>query len=500
MFMALLASAALASGAASQPDSAQSPPAPAAQAPVAGEALARQLVDVIGSGDEARARSFFETAFSPDSAQFEPRERTLARLLALTRDSGGVEISDWQADGDRIFFEGRTRRASIPVQGMIGVGDGGIMGFEMQRNPLARGEGAPPWPPAATTPNEAVEAIAREIDWRAAEGRFSGAVLIAHRGQPVLERAWGLARRGPDQPAGAQTLFTTASTSKMLTSVAVARLIDQGRLTLDTSLARAVPAFASAPGAADVTVRDLLGHRVSYGEYFSETEVDPLISSHARATELLPLIEGREPQRAPEGRVAYSNANYLLLAAAIEAASGRNYYDFVEAEVLRPLGMAHTTFGTAGERPPGAAVGWLKDEVSDPLGLRDWSANDGRMGPLRGGPAGGAWSTAGDMWRLLDALTAGRAVRPETLQAMWGDRRRMGRNLGAALGFMFRGAEEPQYFGHSGGGGNAGVSSSAFVSPDREWAVVVLSNFSSPAGEMLGGQILDYLAGLPSGR
>jgi CubicO group peptidase (beta-lactamase class C family) len=101
------------------------------------------------------------------------------------------------------------------------------------------------------------------------------------------------------------------------------------------------------------------------------------------------------------------------------------------------------------------------------------------------------------MWRFLDAVAAGRVVKPETLQAMWGDRVRMGRNLGVGVGFMYRGAEAPAFFGHSGGGGNAGVSSSIFISPDREWAVVVLSNFSSPAGEMLGGQIMDYLAGLP---
>jgi len=371
------------------------------------------------------------------------------------------------------------------------------MGFELQRNPRARGEGAPAWPPAATAPAEAVQAIAREIDWRAQAGRFSGAVLIAHRGQPVLERAWGLARRGPDVAATPATLFTTASSTKMLTSMAIGRLIDQGKLGFDTPVAKAVPALASAPGAAGVTIRDLLGHRVSYGDHFDQLRGNPLRNTHRRVTELLPVVAAREPQRAPEGRVEYSNSNYLVLAAAVEAASGRSYYDFVASEILEPLAMEHTMFGTAAGRPEKAAVGWIKDEISDPLGLGDWRANDDRMGGFRGGPAGGAWSTARDMWRFVDAVAAGRVVRPETLQLMWGDRRHVSRNLGAAIGFMFRGGKEPSFFGHSGGGGNAGVSSSIFITPDREWAVVVLSNFSSPAGEMLGGQIMDYLAGLP---
>jgi CubicO group peptidase (beta-lactamase class C family) len=493
MLTALLATAAFASAAQAAPARAL----PAGGQAVQADSLPRRLLDVIASGNEARARSFFESEFSPDSVEFEPRDRTLARLLAVTRQSGGIEIGQWDEQGGDAAFEGRTRNGGIPVQGMIGTRSGRILGFEVQRNPLARGPDAPPWPPAATAPEEAVEAIAREIDWRAQAGRFSGTVLIARRGQPVLERAWGLARRGPDLAATPATLFTTASSTKMLTTVAVTRLIEQGRLSLDTPVAEAVPALASAPGADGVTIRDLLGHRASYGDYFSETRQDPLIASHDRVTELLPLLTGRAPQRAPEGRIAYSNANYLILAAAVEAATGRNYYDHVRSEILEPLGMRQTSFGSAAARPAGAALGWIKDEVSDPLGLGEWQPNDGRMGSLRGGPAGGTWSTAGDMWRFIDAVASGRLVRPETLQALWGDRRRVSRTLGSALGFMFRGGETPTAFGHTGGGGNAGVSSAIYIAPDREWAVVVLSNFSSPAGEMLGGQIMDYLAALP---
>jgi hypothetical protein len=101
------------------------------------------------------------------------------------------------------------------------------------------------------------------------------------------------------------------------------------------------------------------------------------------------------------------------------------------------------------------------------------------------------------MWQLVDGIAAGRLIRRETLDAMLADRRRVGPSIASALGFMSRGGGQVKFFGHMGGGGNAGVSTSAFVTPDREWAVVVLSNFSSPAGEMLAGQIMDYLQKLP---
>jgi CubicO group peptidase (beta-lactamase class C family) len=281
----------------------------------------------------------------------------------------------------------------------------------------------------------------------------------------------------------------------MLTSAAIGRLIDQGKLTLDTNVAQAVPAMADAPGAAGVTIRDLLGHRVSYGEYFEQHRVDPLIDTHKRATELLTLLGRRAPERAPDGQIAYSNANYLVLAAAIEAATGKSFYDVVRDEVLVPAKMSRTAF----RAPEGAdaAVGWVKDEVTDPLAIGEWRTNEGRNGGRRGGPAGGAVTTVRDLWQLVDQLAAGRLIRPATLTAMLADRRRVGSTIGSALGFMSRGGEELKFFGHSGGGGNAGVSTAAFVTPDREWAVVVLSNFSSPSGEMLAGQIMDYLHNLP---
>jgi CubicO group peptidase (beta-lactamase class C family) len=471
----------------------QQPSAPAASQ----QALPQQLLSLFETGDPARLRAFVASSFAPPSGEAEPVETLLTRLDALAAQSGGVAVSLWEPRGRRIFFEGVTRKGAIPVEGMAVVADGKILHFEMRRNLQVRGPGAPAWPPAAANAAQAIPLIEAEIDWRARAERFSGAVLIAHRGRPVIDRAWGVASRSPDRPNTVGTLFSTASTTKMLTSAAVARLVDQGKLTLDTSVARAVPFMAQAPGAADVTLRDLLGHRVSYGEYFEQTETHPLIASHERATELLTLLENRAPERAPDGQIAYSNANYLVLAAAIEAATGRSFYDVVRDEVLRPSAMLRTNYGGTDVRAEDVATGWVKDEVTDPLAVGPWRTNEGRNGGRRGGPAGGALSTAREMWQLVDGIAAGRLIQPQTLQAMLADRRRVGPTIASALGFMSRGGDQVKFFGHMGGGGNAGVSTSAFVTPDREWAVVVLSNFSSPAGEMLAGQIMDYLQKLP---
>lgn len=482
--------------AASAPAFGQSAPAPTPAPASDARALAETLLQILESEDETAVETAVRDLFSPPAADGEPLADTIARVKALARQSGGVRVEDLRPHGADVFFRGTTKAGGLAVDGVVAVRDGEVVFFEMGRDLRARGPDAPPWPPAAADPAAAVRAIEAEVDWRARTERFSGAVLVAHRGRPVLNRAWGLAARGPDAPNTPDTLFTTASTTKMLTAAAVARLIDQGKLSLDTPVAKAVPQLAGKPGAADVTVRDLLGHRVSYGDTFDDKRRS-LMAEHRRVTEVLGVLDGRVPVRAPAGRIEYSNANYLVLAAAVEAATGRSFYDFVRTEIMRPAGMRRSTYGTAGARPTGAATGWVRSEIADPLGLGPWTPNDPLLRSYRGGPAGGAWVTAEDLWRFLDAVAAGRVVRPETRDAMLADRVKVGRNLGSALGFMWRGDGDVAAFGHTGGGGNMGMSTAAFVTPDREWAVVVLSNFSSPSGEMLGGQILDALQKVP---
>ena len=338
---------------------------------------AQELLSLLAAADTSGIDAFVDRhRFSPETPEMEPAAATKQRLKVLAEQTGGIEVSEWHPQGKAIFYEGVTRKGAVPVEGAMFFRDGKILGIDLQRNLQKRPADAPAWPLKPTTVDQALHDIRKEIDWRAAAERFSGTVLIAHRGRPVLVDSWGLAKRGPDTPNTNATLHHTASATKMLTSAAVATLIDSGKLTLQTPVASAVPSLAEAPEAATVTIADLLGHRVDYGEYFDDLKASPKLRSSARLTDVLALIKDRKPQRAPEGKVAYSNANYLVLAAAVEAASGQPFFDYVRAHVLKPLGLTHTTYGEIDRRPANAAIGWVKDEVTDPLAIGPWKAND----------------------------------------------------------------------------------------------------------------------------
>jgi len=470
------------------------PPAPVPSA--ADVAAARAFFDALAAADPGRVDTFVAGFISPQAAEYEPISHLTARIRMLAEQSGGIDIAEWSERGDQVRFSGTSRRGGVPVRGILGLADGKLLGFQIEPDRRVRGAGAPAWPAAASSSADALAAIERELSWQAQADRFSGAVLISRHGQPVLERAYGLASRAPEVANTVDTSFHTASTTKMFTAAAIGRLIDEGSLSLDTSVAEAVPALAAAPRASEIRIRDLLGHRFSYGDYLGSDEYRALERPGLSATALLSLVSDRTPEPAREGRISYSNANYLVLAAAIEAASGMSYYDFVDRNVLQPLGMAHTLFGAPGVRPNGAAIGWIKDDATDPLGLGEWRPNDGVV-PFRGGPPGGTWSSARDMAHFIDALAAGRIVSRPTLDAMMSDRRTASRSFAYGLGLMINEAGGRTYFGHDGGGGNAGVSTSVFTSADGAWSVVVLSNLSSPAGDDLGKQFIDLLLTVP---
>jgi CubicO group peptidase (beta-lactamase class C family) len=76
------------------------------------------------------------------------------------------------------------------------------------------------------------------LDSSAARGEFSGAVLLARAGRPLLRQAWGMADRGRNMIVAPTTCFNIASLGKILTRAAIAQLLDAGKLSLDVRLSK----------------------------------------------------------------------------------------------------------------------------------------------------------------------------------------------------------------------------------------------------------------------
>ncbi len=116
----------------------------------------------------------------------------------------------------------------------------------------------------------------------------------------------------------------------------------------------------------------------------------------------LPLIVNEPLASAPGEKFQYSNSGYMILGAIVEKLSGKNYYDYVRENIFEPAGMSHTGFYEPGKAMPDVAIGYTRMDESGKRGETEHENTD--MREVRGGPAGGGFSTVGDMVKFGEAL------------------------------------------------------------------------------------------------
>jgi CubicO group peptidase (beta-lactamase class C family) len=231
-----------------------------------------------------------------------------------------------------------------------------------------------------------------------------------------LAKAYGSAHRGYGIANTVDTRFGLASGTKSLTALSVVRLIEEGRLDLDTT-ARSVLGEDLPLIDDDVTVEHLLAHRSGIGDYFDEDVVESMtdyvmpIPVHRLATtpDYLAVLGGHGQRFAPGDRFAYNNGGYVVLALIAERAGGMPFPELVRTRVCVPAGMPDTEFLRSDEPDDRVALGYLDGD-----GLR---TNVLHL-PVRGSGDGGVYSTAADIHALWSALYAGRIVPMDRLAEM----------------------------------------------------------------------------------
>ena len=259
-------------------------------------------------------------------------------------------------------------------------------------------------PAVAQTP-DVVARLSKTLDSLVAVGEFSGAVLLAKDGAPVFERAYGLADREAHTPNNIETAFNLGSINKFFTQIAIRQLADAGKLDVDSTLARAWPDYPNQDVARRVTIRQLLQHRSGVGGNIFAAPPGKTRGDTRRLADYLPLFVNEPLQFEPGTNQRYSNAGYIVLGLLVERLSGEDYYEYVRRHIYEPAGMTRTASWTVDSLPPNTAKGYTRGAQdappSTPLGPNT------ALLPGRGSSAGGGYSTAHDLLRLLHALRAG---------------------------------------------------------------------------------------------
>lgn len=331
----------------------------------------------------------------------------------------------------------------------------------------------PPGPPIAPsmTPAQLQQAIDAWLAARASANEFSGVVAVAHDGVMVYQGAVGLADREANTPVTVDTRFSVASIGRFFTRVAIARLLADGRIALDSTIGDLLPDHPDVNAKA-ATVGQLLSSPGDIadplGAAFDATPWIEFASNadYYRVVSGQPLAFGLETDRRP------CDGCFIVLGQVIERVTGRRYEDYVAEHVFTPARMTHTGFF----RWYGGGV-----PVAQPYS-RQLSDGSGALrnareayGPV-GSAAGGVMTTAADLLAFGQAFRTDRLGLRRWLSLAQGPPSSAGARGRGGFGMMARGP---------------GVSCQ--LSSSEHWAVAVVSNLDPPAAADVSLAIMGQL-------
>ena len=333
-----------------------------------------------------------------------------------------------------------------------------------------------------TTEAEAIAELERALERASAADEFSGTVVIARCGVPIFERAYNRADRERGIANTFATSFNVGSMNKMMTAVAVMRLVQDGRLRLTDTVGTYLPDYPNRAIADRVTIHHLLTHTGGTGDIFGDDWENYRLTLRTH-DDYLKYFGERGPQHAPGARFEYSNYGFVLLGAIIERVTGRSYYDAVAELVYAPAHMTSTSSPIWNERV--GAIGYTRWRTYD------WTPNLDVL-PYRGTAAGGGWSTTRDLLAFANALENHRLLDREHTQLVTTGKVTIGPGFEYGYGFANMVIDGVRCIGH--GGGFPGANGELLIC-ESGYTIAMLANFDPPAASRMALGVARRLPG-----
>ncbi len=341
---------------------------------------------------------------------------------------------------------------------------------------------------AAIAPQPGAATVARQaglILKRAAPADGPGAAVLIARGDQVLYRgARGMASLELGVKLSPQQLFRIGSVTKMFTAATVLKLVDAGKLSLQDPLSRFLPDY---PGGDRITIHQLLNHTAGIKDYAQIP--DATGAQDADSAALIAIFRNQPADFAPGTDWAYSNSGYVLLGAVIEKLSGHSWFDTMQQQLLEPLHLAHTLYGTDLPLVPGRVAGYSRDEHGQLV----------NAGYLIGPGADGALaSSLDDLFHWMRALNSGQVLSPASYQKMITPQpNASGKPANYGYGMVLTKVRGVPVLVHD--GNISGFASQLAYVPSQRITVVTLVNTDTykPNAGALGHQLIAIALGQP---
>jgi CubicO group peptidase (beta-lactamase class C family) len=439
---------------------------------VKGERI-RAFIAAVNSEKPDRVREFFEKNCTEKFKNFAPMDQHISIFQRFYQDTGGIEFQSV-----RRFIPEVEKVTTVVVKGRtIGTWRVNFMWLKVKDALLIDGMNMQPERLSVTHPGPALSEAQflqnlKELMGKLIENdMFSGSLLVGRGDKVLLTMAGGEASKRFHVANNINTKLNLGSMNKMFTATSIMQLVEKGKLSLDDPISKYVDeSWLDKEISSKITIHHLLSHTSGLGSYFNDSFMKGSRALFRDLNDFKPLVKDEKPAFEPGTGYQYSNTGMLLLGVVIENVTGKSYFDYVRENIFEPAGMVHSDSYEMDYPVENLAIGYSRDSKS-PYG---WQNNLYKH-VIKGGPAGGGFSTVHDLHRFAMAMKAGKLVSSESLDKMW--KIHGGRNYG--YGFVIENGPNGKVVGHS--GGFPGINSELKIYLDKDYIVAVMSNYDGAA-------------------
>lgn len=254
------------------------------------------------------------------------------------------------------------------------------------------------------TPKYTAQQTLQTINQLMTANHFMGTLLLTNNGPAGVHiLPFGSANLQQHIANTAEEAYPLASLEKSVTGAMIQQLIDAGKLTMDTTLAKFYP---QVPYAQSITIRQLLDHTsgIQMGE---PVPSQPLTNDQQAIAFTLSHLASTN-----QHHWSYSNANFTLLAGIIDQLTGKSYRDNLQTNIVAPLGLQHTFIYN---QVPANAVHPQPYTYSNGVTIaRTISTNllSSELG------CGNLYASVGDFYTFINSLVNGHVVTPAGFQEL----------------------------------------------------------------------------------
>jgi CubicO group peptidase (beta-lactamase class C family) len=184
-----------------------------------------------------------------------------------------------------------------------------------------------------------------------------GVFMVAQKGKPVYEKAFGMANLELDAKLSTNSVFQIGSMTKQFTAIAVLMLEEQGKLKVSDPISKYIPSY---PNGNNITIHHLLTHTSGIKDFTKMKGLQDIAQKEMSPEQMVDFFKNDPVDFAPGEKFDYNNSGYVVLGYIIELASGETYEDFITKNIFNQIGMTNSYYATDRKIIKNRAYGYHK--------------------------------------------------------------------------------------------------------------------------------------------